>query len=53
MNAPKNKIHEAEILKLKHERDTAEEVMQGYVIQNTTKHKSANFNKIQNQFRDR
>ena len=41
MNAPKkgNKIYEAEILKLKHKRDTAEEVMKA--LRNT------NFNIIQ------
>ena len=39
MNAPKNKIYETEILKLKHERDTGEEVMKAL--------RNANFNKIQ------
>ena len=41
MNAPKkeNKIYETEILKLKHERDTAEDIMK--VLRN------ANFNKMQ------
>ena len=40
MNAPKNKIkYETEILKLKHERDTAEEVVKAL--------HNANFNKMQ------
>ena len=39
MNAPKKKIYEAGILKLKHETDTAEEVMKAL--------RTAKFNKIQ------
>ena len=35
-----NKIYEAEILKLKHERDTGEEVMKPYVMLTSTKYKS-------------
>ena len=35
-----NKIYEAEILKLKHERDTGEEVMRPYVMLTSTKYKS-------------
>ena len=39
MHQKQNKIYEAEILKLKHERDTAEEVIKALY--------NANFNKIQ------
>ena len=39
MNPLRNKIHEIEILKIKHERDIAEEIMKAL--------RNANFNKIQ------
>ena len=53
MNASKNQIYEAEILKLKHERDTAEEVMKAL---HNAKHSKMQISKLQqntNQFHDR